>query len=87
MSTPFDGSQLCAQTDPELFFPETSMDFMHTIGKIQAICRACPLFVACDKYAQETTGLYGVWAGKLYTGVGYISPASYTIEKGVIRVG
>jgi len=82
-----DGSQACAQVDPELFFPESNMAYMHTIGTIQAICSACPLYAKCKNYSDNTPGLYGVWAGRLFTGVGYISPASYSIERGVVRAG
>ena len=82
-----DGTQLCAQSDPELFFPESNMDYMHTIGLIKQICNACPLFAKCKTYSENTPGLYGVWAGQLHTGAGYISPASYKIERGVVRAG
>jgi len=82
-----DGSQACAQVDPELFFPESNMAYMHTIGTIQDICKACPIYAKCKDYSDNTPGLYGVWAGRLFTGVGYISPASYKIEKGVVRAG
>lgn len=74
MQPPFDGTQLCAEIDSELFFYQDS--------KIEAlsICKSCPLLKACDEYASNTPGLFGVWGGKYYTlkqaMSGYRSPIS-----------
>jgi hypothetical protein len=75
MSSPYDGSQLCAQTDEALFIPEN----LHAKAEIEqaiAICNRCALLKACKDYADTHTGLYGVWAGKMYDGSGYVSPVS-----------
>lgn len=75
MSDLFEGSQLCAQTDPELFFNfETKSDAIK-------ICNRCPVFSACKQYAESAEGLYGVWAGKWYNGSGY---RSSIIDKRVV---
>lgn len=52
---------LCAQTDPELFFPEnfSSPYETHTVLKL---CSNCPVFVECRKYSLEHD-VYGWWAG------------------------
>ena len=51
---------LCAQTDPELFFPQKGC------GSLSAkrICRACEVRAECLDYAL-TAGdrLFGVWGG------------------------
>jgi hypothetical protein len=74
-----DGSQLCAQTDPEMFFPVSKNDPNTRIAI--KLCKACPLLSACKAYAETTPGLYGIWGGKRYEGLGYISPMSYKMER------
>jgi WhiB family redox-sensing transcriptional regulator len=69
------GSQLCAQTDPEIFFPDTKKDNNKDIAI--ALCKACPVLSACKSYAENTPGLYGIWGGKVYRGIGYVSPMPY----------
>jgi WhiB family redox-sensing transcriptional regulator len=54
---PFDGSQLCAQVDPELFFPE-EYDNVH---EAKAVCRSCPLTTSCLEYAMAHPELEGIW--------------------------
>lgn len=50
---------LCAQTDPEAFFPER--------GKVPAeakrICQSCPVRADCLDYALRTGQRFGVWGG------------------------
>jgi hypothetical protein len=75
MYNPYDGSQLCAQTDRDLFFPE-NLHAKPEIKQAIAVCKRCPLLKACKDYADTHTGLYGVWAGKMYDGSGYVSPLS-----------
>jgi hypothetical protein len=53
-----DGTQLCAQTDSELWFPEKG----HPTEPAKAICHACPLEAACYDYALRFK-LQGVWGG------------------------
>jgi hypothetical protein len=78
MCNPFDGSQLCAQVDPDLFFPEHRKEWKSNVAEAKALCAQCPMLAACSKYATETVGLYGVWAGKWHDGSGYVSPAPYS---------
>ena len=67
----FDGSQSCAQTDPELFFwPETRL-------QAAKICMTCPIIHECAAYVEQTPGLYGTWAGKWRNGKDYKSLAPY----------
>lgn len=53
-----DGSQLCAQADPELWFS----DFYHEQQKAIAICQHCPLQEPCLQYAIENK-VDGIWGG------------------------
>jgi WhiB family transcriptional regulator, redox-sensing transcriptional regulator len=50
---------LCAQTDPEVFFPEKGQS--NTTAK--RICAACPVRAACLAAALERRELFGVWGG------------------------
>ena len=50
---------LCAQVDPELWFPEPWTLGLDAI----AICRACPVRTPCLKYALDRPGTEGVWGG------------------------
>lgn len=49
---------LCAQTDPELFFPELG----GSTHAAKAICAKCPVRAACLAFAVEHVE-YGVWGG------------------------
>ena len=51
---------LCAQTDPEAFFPEKG----GSTNKAKSICAACPVAAACLDYALANREEYGVWGGK-----------------------
>lgn len=54
---PFDGSQLCAQTDPELWFPTAD----NQTGKTaKSLCRKCPWKEQCLAYALHHD-LMGIW--------------------------
>ncbi|MFC9700880.1 WhiB family transcriptional regulator [Streptomyces sp. NPDC056943] len=50
---------LCAQTDPELFFPEKG----GSTKDAKAICLACPIRVRCGDYALSHDERWGVWGG------------------------
>jgi len=50
---------LCAQTDPEAFFPEKGGS--NTDAK--RICRRCPVEDECLTYALKTNEPFGVWGG------------------------
>lgn len=55
---------LCAQTDPEAFFPETG-----TGHNARKICGTCPVRAEClrgalvDRNATPDGTLYGIWGG------------------------
>lgn len=54
----FDGSQICAQTDPELWFPTSEKQ----TGRLaKSLCRKCPWVIACMEYAlrHEVLGIWG----------------------------
>lgn len=50
---------LCAQTDPEAFFPEKG----GTSNLAKAICVKCPLTLQCLLTALENREEHGVWGG------------------------
>lgn len=50
---------LCAQTDPELFFPEKGA----STRSARSVCAACPVRAACLEYALTNNELVGVWGG------------------------
>ena len=51
---------LCAQTDPEAFFPEVG----GSTRRATSVCAACPVLAECRDYALDASGeLDGVWGG------------------------
>jgi WhiB family redox-sensing transcriptional regulator len=50
---------LCAQTDPELFFPEKG----GSTREAKAICGRCEVRSQCLDYAIERNEEHGVWGG------------------------
>lgn len=52
---------LCAQTDPELFFPDNANTITARMAK--KICQRCPLIEPCLEYAMKDCNLLGIWAG------------------------
>ncbi|MFJ7417938.1 WhiB family transcriptional regulator [Streptomyces uncialis] len=56
-------SALCAQTDPELFFPDENAHYYDA----RQICGRCPVADQCGAYAQdledEHGDRHGAWAG------------------------
>lgn len=50
---------LCAQTDPELFFPEPGCQ----ANEAKRICRMCDVRVECREWAMARVELQGVWGG------------------------
>ena len=81
--SPYDGTQLCAQTDPEVFFPKNNFRRKEEIKLAKSICRKCHLLKACSNYAKTQRGIYGVWVGKMYDGTGYESPIS-VVSNGIV---
>lgn len=50
---------LCAQADPEAFFPEKG----GAVRPAQAICARCPVREECLEYALENGERFGMWGG------------------------
>ncbi len=50
---------LCAQTDPEAFFPEKG----GSTREAKKICAACPVRAECLAYALEHDERFGIWGG------------------------
>lgn len=59
----FDGSQICAQTDPELFFPETHSNSRLQIAMARRLCASCEFKEPCLEYAVKNSTVLGIWAG------------------------
>lgn len=51
---------LCAQTDPEAFFPDTG----GSVRAAKQICAACDVRAECLAYALEHDVRAGVWGGQ-----------------------
>ncbi len=54
----FDGSQVCAQTDPDLWFPTSEKQ----TGRLaKNLCRSCPWVISCLEYSlrHEVVGIWG----------------------------
>lgn len=58
----FDGTQPCAQTDPELFFPVRSHQYEVSLGYARMICQTCVFKSECYEYALYRD-VDGVWGG------------------------
>jgi len=56
---PFVAEALCAQTDPEIFFPELG----ESTAAARRICWTCPVRRECLSYAIENNEQHGVWGG------------------------
>jgi hypothetical protein len=50
---------LCAETDPEAFFPEKG----GSTREAKAICADCPVRAECLGYALATQQRFGIWGG------------------------
>jgi WhiB family redox-sensing transcriptional regulator len=50
---------LCAQTDPEAFFPEKG----GSTRDAKKICSACEVRADCLEYALENDERFGIWGG------------------------
>lgn len=50
---------LCAQTDPEAFFPEKG----GSTREAKRICKACPVRDECLEFALEHDERFGIWGG------------------------
>ncbi len=50
---------LCAQTDPEAFFPEKG----GSTREAKKVCRTCDVRAECLEYALEHDERFGIWGG------------------------
>lgn len=50
---------LCAQTDPEAFFPEKG----GSTREAKAVCGSCEVRAECLEYALENDERFGIWGG------------------------
>jgi WhiB family redox-sensing transcriptional regulator len=50
---------LCAQTDPEAFFPEKG----GSTRDAKKICASCPVRAQCLEYALKNDERFGIWGG------------------------
>ncbi len=50
---------LCAQTDPEAFFPEKG----GSTREAKRVCRSCEVRAECLEYALEHDERFGIWGG------------------------
>jgi WhiB family redox-sensing transcriptional regulator len=50
---------LCAQTDPETFFPEKG----GSTREAKQVCTACPVSAECLQYALDHEERFGIWGG------------------------
>jgi len=56
---PWTRNALCAQVDPELFFPPRN----GAASSARQVCAACPVATMCLEYALRTGQTHGVWGG------------------------
>lgn len=56
---PWQGRALCAQADPEAFFPENGW----SAGVAKRVCRSCPVRADCLEHALRTDERHGIWGG------------------------
>lgn len=59
LDQPWRHDALCAQTDPELFFPELG----ERNPAAKAICGRCTARTACLGFAMDNREPYGIWGG------------------------
>ena len=50
---------LCAETDPEAFFPEKG----GSTREAKRVCRSCEVRAECLEYALENGIAFGIWGG------------------------
>lgn len=58
-STAWQEEALCAQTDPEAFFPERGA----SPRQAKKVCAQCPVQAECLDFALEHNETFGVWGG------------------------
>ena len=56
---PWTTDALCAQTDPELFFPPKG----GSVAAAKAVCASCDVVAECLEFALRTREPQGIWGG------------------------
>jgi WhiB family redox-sensing transcriptional regulator len=56
---PWVDDALCAETDPECFFPEKG----GSTREAKAVCSRCPVAAPCLDWALEHEERFGIWGG------------------------
>lgn len=59
LAEPWADQALCAQTDPEMFFPDKG----GTPAPAKRVCMACPVRSECLEFALANEVRHGVWGG------------------------
>ena len=59
LSSSWQERALCAQTDPEAFFPEKG----GSTRDAKRVCLSCDVRVECLEYAMEQDERFGIWGG------------------------
>lgn len=54
------GEALCAQTDPDGFYPEKG----GSTREAKKVCGTCPVLSQCLTYALDHQERFGIWGGK-----------------------
>ena len=57
---PWATDALCAQTDPDAFYPEMGA----SVRQAKAVCAACPVRAECLNWALTNGERFGVWGGR-----------------------
>lgn len=73
---PWMDDALCAQTDPEAFFPEHG----GTTKPAKAICARCDVAQECLEYALRTGQTEGIWGGVSARDRRKLKPATRTVQ-------
>lgn len=50
---------LCAQTDPELFYPDKG----ESVRPAKSVCKRCPVRTECLQHALDRNEYFGIWGG------------------------
>ena len=56
---PWQDQALCAETDPDAFFPEKG----GSTSDAKKVCQNCPVRAECLEYALEHDERFGIWGG------------------------
>lgn len=56
------GFEPCATTDPEIWFPERSNQYLKIMAIAKSLCHTCPIMYECAQYAIQTD-VEGIWGG------------------------